>query len=336
MAKKKVLLIYTGGTIGMVKDHSTGSLHPMDFNNLLTEIPALKKFNCKIDALFFKQPIDSSDADPKTWTKLVGIVEKNYSKYDGFVILHGTDTMAYSASALSFLIENLKKPIVFTGSQLPLEMIRTDGKENLITAIEIASAERSIPEVCIYFEYVLMRGNRTTKFSTEHFDAFVSPNYPALANAGVHIEYNMAAIFKKNRKNTVFHSSLSDQIGLLKIFPGMREDYVACVLRNPKNKGIILETFGSGNIPRVSWLTEMLKESISKGTVILNITQCVAGSVQQGMYENSSKLNEIGIVSGNDMTLEAAITKMMFLLAEKKNKRSLKAKLKKPLVGEMD
>ncbi|NND77727.1 MAG: asparaginase [Flavobacteriales bacterium] len=336
MAKKRVLLVYTGGTIGMVKDHATGRLHPVDFNNLLTEIPALKKFNCKIDALFFKDPIDSSDANQDVWLKLLEVVEKNYSKYDGFVILHGTDTMAYSASALSFMIENLKKPIVFTGSQLPLEMIRTDGKENLITAIEIASAEKPVPEVCIYFEYVLMRGNRTTKFSAEHFDAFVSPNYPVLASAGVHIEFNRPAIHKKNRKKTVFHTSLSDEIGLLRIFPGMREDHAASILNNPNNKGVILESFGSGNIPSVPWFKALLKKSISSGIIVLNITQCIAGSVQQGMYENSAALNELGVVSGNDITLEAAITKMMFLLGTEKNSRTIKSKLKKPLAGEMD
>lgn len=340
MAKKSVLLIYTGGTIGMVKDHSTGRLKPVDFNNLLKEIPAIKKFNIRIDAIFFKNPIDSSDVQIETWQKLVAVINKHYDKYDGFVILHGTDTMAYSASALSFMIENLNKPIVFTGSQLPLETVRTDGKENLITALEIASGSGRnptlLPEVCIYFESALLRGNRTTKYSAEHFDAFVSPNYPELAEAGVHIEYYKGYIKESTRKKVRFHLNMSDQVGLLRIFPGMRKDFAEAVLLNPNNKGIILETYGSGNIPSNNWLSKLISEAIDRGTIFLNISQCIAGMVEQGRYENSAILNKIGVVSGVDLTLEAALTKMMFLIGNEKSDTAIKKKLSISMAGEMD
>jgi len=336
MKKKKVLLIYTGGTIGMVKNHISGRLEPVDFENLLDQIPALKKFNCRIDALFFKVPIDSSDADPSTWIKLVNLIEKHYSKYDGFVILHGTDTMAYSASALSFMIEHLHKPIVFTGSQLPLEMIRTDGKENLITSIEIASSERAPKEVCIYFEDMLYRGNRTSKYSSEHFDAFKSPNYPQLAEAGVHIEYNPKFNLKESKKETVFHKTLSDKIAVITFFPGIREDHILSVFENENNKGIILQTFGSGNIPNKKWLKHAIKKAIDSGKIILNTTHCIDGGVDQGKYANSAMLNDAGVISGNDINLEAAVTKMMFLLGSSYSSKKQISLLGKSLVGEMD
>ena len=340
MPKNSVLLIYTGGTIGMVKDHLSGRLKPVDFNNLLKEIPAIKKFNIRIDALFFKNPIDSSDVQIETWQKLVQVIEKHYEKYDGFVVLHGTDTMAYTASALSFMIENLGKPIVFTGSQLPLETVRTDGKENLITALEIASGSGdsnvSLPEVCIYFESALMRGNRTTKYSAEHFDAFVSPNYPELAEAGVHIEFHNNYIIKSSRKKTRFHNYMSDKVGLFRLFPGMRPDYAESILLNTANKGIVIQTFGSGNIPSKKWLTDLLKKAIDQGTIFLNISQCIAGMVEQGRYENSAVLNKLGVISGGDMTLEAALTKMMFLIGNEKSDIAIKQKLSTSLAGEMD
>ena len=336
MKKKSVLLIYTGGTIGMVKDHATGRLKAVDFNNLLDEIPALRKFNCRIDALFFKNPIDSSDADPKIWVRLVELIEEHYHKYDGFVVLHGTDTMAYSASALSFLIENLKKPIVFTGSQLPLEVIRTDGKENLITSIEIASSDEAPKEVCIYFEYHLLRANRTSKFSSEHFDAFISPNYPPLATAGVHIEYHKSSYLKMNKKETRFNKSLSDKIALLRIYPGIREDNVACILGNRQNEAFIIQTYGSGNVPSYNWLKELLQKSVEDGKLILNISQCIAGGVEQGKYESSVLLNEAGVTSGNDLSIEAAVTKLMFLLGNNLSHNKIKSQLNKSLAGEMD
>ncbi|MEM7160839.1 MAG: asparaginase [Bacteroidota bacterium] len=335
MKKKKVLLIYTGGTIGMVKNHLTGRLEPVDFDNLLSQIPALKKFNCRIDALFFSVPIDSSDAGPETWLKLIKLIEKHYEKYDGFVILHGTDTMAYSASALSFMIEDLQKPIVFTGSQLPLEMIRTDGKENLITSIEIASSDKAPKEVCIYFEDLLLRGNRTTKFSSEHFDAFKSPNFPPLAEAGVHIEYNPKFYLPANRKKTQFHKTVSDKIAVITFYPGIREDQVTGVLENENNKGIVLQTFGSGNIPNQDWLRRALDKAIQEGKLILNTTHCIDGGVEQGKYENSAILSEVGAISGLDISLEAAVTKMMFLLGTYSTAKA-KRLLAEVLSGEME
>ena len=336
MKKKKALLIYTGGTIGMVKNHSTGRLEPVDFVNLLDQIPALKKFNCTIDALFFKVPIDSSDAGPETWIRLVELIEKHYLKYDGFVVLHGTDTMAYSASALSFMIENLKKPIVFTGSQLPLEMIRTDGKENLITSIEIATSEQAPKEVSIYFEDCLFRGNRTTKYSSEHFDAFKSPNYPELAEAGVQIEYNDKFVLKQAKKETVFHKNLSNKLAVITFFPGIREDQISSVFENPNNEGIVLQTFGSGNIPNQKWLKKILKKAIASGKLILNTTHCIDGGVDQGKYANSAVLNDLGVISGKDISLEASVTKMMFLLGSNYSKKKQVSLLKKSLAGEMD
>jgi L-asparaginase len=323
MAKStSVLLIYTGGTIGMIQDLKSGQLRPFDFEHLTDQIPELKKFDTRLSAISFEHPIDSSDMTPEIWAKMALLIEKNYSKYDGFVILHGSDTMAFTASALSFMLENLDKPVILTGSQLPIGIIRTDGKENLITAIEIAAARHKnkavVREVCIYFEYRLYRGNRTHKFNAEHFQAFQSPNYPILAEAGVHLRYNTPALL---------HPPAGKKLKVhLKMDP---------VLNTKGLKGVILETFGAGNCSTAPWFLETLKKASRKGIVMINISQCNAGSVEQGKYETSAGLNKIGVLSGEDMTTEAAVAKLMFVLANTKEKKAIEKQLKNSLRGEM-
>tara|TARA_R110002049_G_scaffold305865_2_gene503406 strand:- start:333 stop:1361 length:1029 start_codon:yes stop_codon:yes gene_type:complete len=321
MKKSSVLLIYTGGTIGMINDAETGELKPFNFNQLFAEIPELKKFEMEIDSYAFEKPIDSSNMNPKIWVELARLIEANYERYDGFVILHGSDTMAYSASALSFMLENLGKPVIFTGSQLPIGTIRTDGKENLITSIEIAGAKENgkpiVPEVAIYFEYALYRGNRTKKISAENFEAFDSPNYPKLAEAGVHIKYNRAAIRHPDlgKKLRVFES-WSNNVGFLKLFPGISENFFRNILSQKGLKGIVLETYGSGNAPHEVWLQAALKEAIDNSLVVVNVTQCSSGKVDQRKYETGSHLEKVGVISGKDTTAEAAITKLMLLLGD--------------------
>ena len=290
--KKSILLIYTGGTIGMVKGDDN-SLKPFDFGKLTAEIPELTKFDLELNAIAFKKPIDSSNMKPKTWVYLANLIGKHYQKYNGFVILHGSDTMAYTASALSFLLDNLCKPIILTGSQLPIGIRRTDAKENLITAIEIA-ASGNTPEVCVYFEYKLLRGNRTVKVNAEHFEAFDSPNFPALAEAGVYIKYHqkVSCIIENPLK---VYKQMSDSIALLKLYPGIPQELVKAVL-NSNCKGIVLETFGSGNASTHSDFLSILESAIHNGKIILNISQCLAGAVSQGFYETSSQLEKIGVI----------------------------------------
>ena len=337
--KSSVLLIYTGGTIGMMQDVVTGELKPFDFKTLTQQIPELKKFDIELSSIAFAKPIDSSNMHPVVWIELAKIIKDNYSKYDGFVILHGSDTMSFTASALSFMLENLNKPVILTGSQLPIGIIRTDGKENLITAIEIAGSKVKgkplVNEVCIYFEYKLYRGNRTFKYNSSHFDAFKSPNYPALAEAGVNIQYNKSALLKPTKKALKVHTHMDNDIAVLKLFPGISKKITSAIINTPGIKAIVLETFGAGNTTTQEWFTNELKKAIAKGIVILNITQCLEGRVIQGMYETSSHLKKMGVIGGADMTFESAITKLMFLLGQKLNSTQIKKQLLGNLRGEL-
>lgn len=318
MKKPSVLLIYTGGTIGMMQDIKTGELRPFDFKSLTKQIPELEKFKINLSSIAFKNPIDSSNMLPKVWIELAQLIKDNYSKYDGFVILHGSDTMSFTASALSFMLENLQKPVILTGSQLPIGIIRTDGKENLITAIEIASTQKSnkalVQEVCVYFEYKLYRGNRTLKYNSAHFDAFKSPNYPELAEAGVNIQYNEQYFIKHSKIDLKVHLNLENDIAVLKLFPGISKKITESIIHTKGIKAIVLETFGAGNASTEKWFIDLLKEAIKNGIIILNVTQCIEGKVIQGMYETSSQLNKIGVISGHDITFESAITKLMHVL----------------------
>ncbi len=339
MDKTSILVIYTGGTIGMIKDEKSGSLIPFNFENIYEQVPILEKFDYQLDFHCFDPILDSSNISPDNWVKIVEVIETNYEEYDGFVILHGSDTMAYTASALSFMLENLNKPVIITGSQLPLGVLRTDGRDNFITAIEIAAATIDetpvVPEVCIYFENKLMRGNRTMKYNAENFNAFVSGNIPELAKVGVYIRYNHHEILKPNFKKLKVHKNLDQNIGILKIFPGITENYIRTVFSTPDLRAIIIETFGSGNAPTYPWFLKLLEETVGKGVIVLNITQCIAGTVDQGKYETSAELNSIGVVGGGDMTVEAAVTKLMYLFGRYSDRQTIIEFLQRSLRGEM-
>jgi L-asparaginase len=335
-----ILIIYTGGTIGMVNDPVTGTLIPIDFRHISGQVPELRRFGFNLGSVTFDPVIDSSDVSPATWIKIADTISEKYNDFDGFVVLHGTDTMAYSASALSFMLTGLEKPVIFTGAQLPIGVLRTDGKENLITAIEIAAARENglpvVPEVCVYFENKLMRGNRTTKFSAEQFNAFASPNLPPLAEAGLQIKYNRNVIrYPTVRRHLSVSKEFDTGVAVLRLFPGIRHDLVHSMLSTPGLHGLVLETYGTGNAPTLQWFFDELQSFIASGGVVLNVTQCPAGSVEMGLYETSAGLVSAGVISGKDITSEAAVTKMMILLGSSLLRDKAKALMARPLCGEM-
>lgn len=335
-----ILLIYTGGTIGMIRHSQTGALEAFNFQHLRQHVPELEDLGCQVSTVQFDPPMDSSEMGPESWEKIVRIIADNYHAYDGFVVLHGTDTMAYTASALSFMLENLNKPVILTGSQLPIGMFRTDGKENLITAIEIAAAKENdqpvVPEVCIFFENNLFRGNRTCKTSADHFNAFRSYNYPILAHAGISIKYDTAQIYRPvSRRPLKPHYLLDRHVAILKLFPGISPEVVESILHIPGLKGVVMETFGSGNAPGDAWFLEMLKEAVGRGIVIVNVTQCRGGSVEMHRYETGHRLLEAGVVSGYDSTTECAVAKLMFLLGHGLSPEEVKEHMNCSLIGEV-
>ena len=342
MAKKpNILIVYTGGTIGMIKDYKTNALKAFDFSQIIHKIPELEQLNCNIKSISFDEPMDSSNMNIFYYKKIAEIIESNYNSFDGFVVLTGSDTMSYISSAISFMFENLQKPIIFTGSQLPIGDLRTDAKENLITSIEIAGSQKNdkpiISEVCLYFEYKLYRANRTTKINAEQFEAFTSMNYPPLAESGVHLNFNEYYIHqpKNDKKDLVLRKNLVNDIAILKLFPGITEKVVQSILNIDNLKGVVLETYGAGNAPNEPWFLKLLKDAIDKKIKIINVTQCRGGSVVQGHYETSVGLKEIGVISGKDITIESAVAKLMYLLNENLLLKEFTYHFERPLRGEI-
>ena len=338
---RSVLIIYTGGTIGMVNDPVSGALVPIDFRHISDQVPELRRFGFTLETVTFDPVIDSSEVSPDVWVRIALAIRDNYERFDGFVVLHGTDTMAYSASALSFMFQGLEKPVIFTGAQLPIGVLRTDGKENLITAIEIAAALEDglpvVPEVCIYFENKLLRGNRTIKYSAEHFNAFASPNLSPLAEAGLQIRYNRNIIrYPTVRRPLTVSEKFDTGVAVLRLFPGIRQETVHAILGAPGIRGVILESYGTGNAPTASWFLDELRSYIDGGGIVLNVSQCQAGSVEMGLYETSSGLISAGVLSGRDITTEAAVTKMMILLGSGVSRSRVIELLSRQLCGEMN
>ena len=336
-----ILLIYTGGTIGMIENPETGALENFHWEQFQQHVPELKRFNFHIDSIMFGPPIDSSDMEPKYWVRIAQIISKEYDRYDGFVILHGTDTMAFTASALSFMLENLGKPVIFTGSQLPIGQLRTDGKENLLTSIEIAAAKTAdgqpmVPEVCIFFENRLLRGNRTTKINAEGFNAFRSYNLPALAKAGIHIKYDTHLIRRPDPTRPFCpHYLMDSNILILTLFPGMRREIIDGILQQQGIKAVILQTFGSGNAPQKPWLFDRLRELDRQGVILVNVTQCSTGTVEMGRYETGLQLLQAGAINGYDSTMESVVTKLMFLLGHGYPKERIIELMNTDIAGEI-
>ena len=341
-SRPRILMIYTGGTIGMKENADTGALEPFDFDHLMENVPKIKMLEYDIDSVQFDHPIDSSAMNPSHWDQIVREIDKNYEKYDGFVVLHGTDTMAYTASALSFMLENIRKPVVITGSQLPIGEVRTDGEENLITALQVAAAkdekgEPMVQEVAILFEDYLWRGNRATKHSSDNFNAFKSSNYPRLAKAGLGITFRKEVLWR-SASDAPFraHYGMDTNVFYLDLFPGINEKVITHVLKAPGLKGIVMKTFGSGNGPTAPWFLDAVKEAVKRGLVIVNVSQCDNGTVLPTRYEAGCGLYQAGVISGHDMTSEAAITKLMFLFGLGKSAEEVKLEMEKPIIGEMN
>ncbi len=339
--RSKVLLIYTGGTIGMNRNPQTKALEPFNFEHLLYNVPELAQFDTEISTYQFDPPIDSSDMSPLRWTDLSHVIADRYDSYDGFVVLHGTDTMAYTASALSFMLENLTKPVIFTGSQLPIGQLRTDGKENLITSIEIAAAKHQdgtaiVPEVGIYFNGHLLRGNRTTKQSADEFNAFESFNFPHLVDAGVNITYHEESIRKPDfSKPMKPHFRLDNNVIIFSLFPGIREDLIRHIISTPNLRSIVMRTFGSGNAPQSPWLISALREATKRGKVVINISQCMQGKVEMNRYDTGYQLKEAGVLSGYDATVECAVTKLMFLQSHYDDPEQIRKYMQRNIRGEV-
>ena len=340
MNETAILLIYTGGTIGMKRDLESGSLVPFNFNQILEEVPELSKFNFNLATISYDPPVDSSNIQPQFWISIAETIQNNYDKYDGFVILHGTDTMSYTASALSFMIQNLTKPIILTGSQLPIGEIRTDGRENLLSAVEVAAAYKEgkplIPEVCILFDNTLFRGNRTFKYNAHSFKAFKSENYPALAVAGIDVQYHLPYVRKVDFNQPVlFNTSLDASVATLTLFPGINPRVVSTVLNIDGVKAVVLETFGSGNAPTYPWFLEEVDRALKRGVLVVNVSQCRGGAVNMESYETGLTLKRMGVLSGYDITLEAAVVKLMYLLGQDYTHEKIKELFEKSIAGEL-